>query len=353
MNLTKSELITAMQKCLPGVEKGSSLIEGADAFLFGNNQIHTYNDSIAVSVPVNLDGMAGAVKAMDFFKLVSKINAAIIMVEPTDDGKLHLIAGRTKASITLLKTQTEAYIQELNVTGLKWIKIPDNFLEGLKLCKMSCNPTPLRGICVVGNHMYSTDSVRINMFTLSSEMESFWLDDPTVGDLMKMGPITDYCIVGNWAHLRMGDGTVFSCRRKDHSQFPVSQILTQISMVEAIDPGLKVSNHLPQALVEVVDRVATMASGDGAASQLVKLTFKKDEVNIFATKSSGSAEESAPLETPFEVEPCLILWVESNFLTEAAKKVMDFDVVRAGGSCPALVFHSPNYIQLASTNDGI
>lgn len=352
MNLTKSTLMEAMKKCLPGVEKGSSLIEGADTFLFTGNHIHSYNDTVAVSVPVSLDGMQGAVKAMDFFRLVSKLNAPLIVAEATDT-RLTMTAGRTKANIDFLKTQTMEYISELGLSGLDWKPLPTNFMEGLKLCKMSCNPTPLRGLFVSGMLMASSDAARINHFVLGGEMDPVWLDDPTINELVKLGEPLEYCVSGPWFHAKYKDGTMFSCKRKDHSQFPLIAVEENIKAVVGVDDEFVVHNRLPKALAEAVDRVSTMASGETASSMLIRMTFKQDEVVLYATKHHGDAEESVALESPFADDPGLTLWVESSFLLEASKKVMDFYVVRKPDELPALVFHTQNYTQLASTNDGL
>ena len=54
-SIEKAKLLSAMSKALPGVEKGNSIIEGADTFVLSNNAIHSYNDNISVSVPFDLD----------------------------------------------------------------------------------------------------------------------------------------------------------------------------------------------------------------------------------------------------------------------------------------------------------
>lgn len=352
MNLTKTTLLEAMKKCLPGVEKGSSLIEGADTFLFTGSHLHSYNDSVAVSVPVALDGMSGAVKALDFFRLVSKLNTPLIVAEATES-KLNLVAGRTKAHIDFITTQTMDYIKELKLDGLDWKPIPSNFMEGVKLCKMSCNPTPLRGLFISGLLMASTDSARINHFVLSSEMDPVWLDDPTINEMVKLGDPLEYSCSGPWFHTRYKDGAMFSCKRKDHSQFPMVAVEENINAVVGVADEFVVHNRLPKALAEAVDRVSTMASGETVTSMLIRMTFKQDEVELYATKHHGDAEESVPMESPFAEDPNLVLWVESSFLLEASKKVMDFYVVRKPDELPALVFHTPNYTQLASTNDGM
>ena len=62
-----------MALCMPGVEKGSTIIEGADAFLFSGGYIHTYNNYISVSVPFDAGGFECSIRAAAFYKLIQKI----------------------------------------------------------------------------------------------------------------------------------------------------------------------------------------------------------------------------------------------------------------------------------------
>lgn len=348
MNLSKPKLLEAMKQCLPGVEKGSSLIEGADAFRFSGGFVQTYNNLIAVSVPMDLDGLECAVKAMDFFKLVSKLNAPLIAGELVGN-KLKLKAGRTKAQISTMATQTEDYIKALNLGGITFKAVPGNFAEALKLCKMSCNPTPYRGIYVSGKDLLSTDQARINHFTLDAEMDTFWLDDPAVSEFMKLGKAVEYCLDGSWLHLKLENGTIFSAKIKDHSQFPKDVLVGHVDALKNPEGGH--ANRLPKSLSEAVGRVATMASGEGNTSQLIRLTLKDKELELFAEKPGGSVEDGVEWEKPFDegFQP-IQLWVEAAFLLEASKKVMDFHIGSADGA-QALIFTAPGYVQMASTND--
>ena len=50
MEIQKELLVSAMKKALPGIDAGSSVIIGADTFIFANVNIYTYNNDIGVTV---------------------------------------------------------------------------------------------------------------------------------------------------------------------------------------------------------------------------------------------------------------------------------------------------------------
>jgi len=71
MNVKRTELLKVLKQCLPGIENGNKVLEGADLFIFNKGSVHSYNDVISVSVPVKSDGLLeegidGAVRAEEF-----------------------------------------------------------------------------------------------------------------------------------------------------------------------------------------------------------------------------------------------------------------------------------------------
>lgn len=353
--VAKTTLQDAMKKCMPGVETGASLIVGADAFLFTPGYIHTYNDTIAVSTPLAAEGLEGAVKAADLFKLVSKINAPMINIE-VNGPEVKLNGGRTNARMTMIdSSRIKQYIDTLGRDQADWKKLPGGFMDAVKICKLSCNPSPLRGIAVVTGpdgvnaQVMSTDQSRISVGTLQGNMGPLWIDDPVVNDLMKLGEPTDYAMGGAWLHLKYADGTVFSCKLKDCAQFPVTMLNAQVVAVQ--DTPAIIQGRLPKDLLEATGRVATMASGlDGSSASLVRLTFKPEGLELYAQKDTGDASELVPWDAPLEI-PEHGAWVDTDFLIEAGRKAMDFKLVHSEGSeTDTLVFTSEGFTQLVSTD---
>lgn len=344
MNISKDALLVAMKKALPGVDKGATLIEGADTFLFAGDYLHSYNDAVSVSVPVALDGLHGACKSMDAFRLVSKLNAPIIEVELVDN-RWRFVAGRTKAEITLLDSKLGAYLEELKLQEIAFEPVPEDFYQAIKLVKMAQNTDPKRGVCVSGNLMVSTDSVRMNRYTMKGEMVPFWIDDPAVADLLKLDEVRMYAVSNSWVHFRLDDGTIFSCKRKDHTKYPVKLLS---DLIDGHDRKPQdIGGKLPASLSEVVDRVATLAT-DVKGSFPVRLTFTPTELEVYAEKTTGKASETIPWETPLNCQKTEV-WMDSSFMLEAGKKMVEFYLTESETThSTAMVFTVGSYVQVAA-----
>jgi hypothetical protein len=348
MKVNKTQLLSAMKKAMPGVETGSSMIEGADTFVFSPSAIHSYNDNISVSVPFSWEGeMKGSVKSMDFFKLIGKLPVEDINIEITAEA-IKLSSGMVDAEMVLLDNNLNSYLSELKIEELSWKDLPDNFFEAVKLCKISCNRAPQRGIFVEKNYMLSTDISRINHHKLNTEMERFWLDDPAVGELLKIKDIKSYCITESWAHFKSEEGVIFSCKRKADASYPAPKILEWLE-----SSGTKgeedIEGQLPKELYEAVDRVATL-SGEIDGLPAIQMIINKDTIELNASRYAGKIKEKIKLEKPFETDLNIKIWVDPFFLTEASKKVDGFYI--KPGDRKVLVFYNENYTQIASTFKG-
>ena len=77
MTIDRKQLLESLKFAMPGIETGTVTLQGADTFIFYNGKIYTYNDSVSVCVPISQIGLIeenieGAVKAEEFFKVISK-----------------------------------------------------------------------------------------------------------------------------------------------------------------------------------------------------------------------------------------------------------------------------------------
>lgn len=351
VSIEKASLITAIKKVLPGVEKGTTVIDGADQLLFTGASVSSYNGAIAVSAPCDTQGLSFSVKGMDFFNLVSKMSNLMLAVEIVDN-KIKLKAGRTKASMALLdSSKVMDSVKALDATSCTYKPLAQEFLDGVKMCALAGNSESLKGVavgkCGDSSAIFETDSNRICIHKLSSEMDNFWVDDFVFNDALKVGTPIEYCVHNAWLHLKYEDGAVFSAKRKDHSVYPFEECAGFLGMV----PSAKVivKGRLPGNIAEAVSRVAILASGiESKNARLVELTFDKEELGLYAEKVGGEASETIPWEEPLEQDPQgFKVWVDTAFLLEASNKAMDFTLCYLDGN-PSLVFQTTDYTQLVS-----
>jgi hypothetical protein len=351
MKVQKNTLLGAMKHCLPGVEKGNSLIEGADTFVFGHDAIHSYNDGVSVSASFPTEELSGAVKSLDFFKLINKLPAEEIEIIATD-GKWEIKTGKIEAEITLVNSKISEYISQLNVNGLEWAPLPTDFFEAVRLSKIGCNHSINRGIYVNEKTVMSTDTIRINHYNLSVAMPIFWLDDPAVTELMKLDNIIDYCVQPAWVHFRNSTGVIFSCKRKADNQYPFQPLTGHVN--NHVKKDEDVIYKLPPNLNEVVDRVSVM-SNTIREQAAVKMIINRTNITIQSSRSSGRIKEVIEFPEPLENFPDdrnVDMWVEPSFLIEAAKKVTGFfirEYSTGKGVQKNLVFFNDKYTQIVAT----
>jgi hypothetical protein len=351
MILQKTALLDTMKHCLPGVEKSNSLIEGADTFVFGHGAIHSYNDGISVSASFDSGDLTGAVKSMDFYKLISKVPAEQIEITPAD-GEWLLKTDSMEAHIKLVQSKISEYISELQINDLEWSTLPEDFFEGVRLCKIGCNHSIQRGIYANGTDLISTDTIRINHFKMSAEMPVFWLDDPAVTELMKLTDIKEYSIQPSWVHFKNESGVIFSCKRKADSQYPFQQLMSHVTNhgKQESDPVYK----FPPNINEVIDRVSVLA-GTIRDALAVQMRISKEAITIESSKDSGSIKEIVPFSEPIEqleAGQVINMWVEPSFLMEASKKVVGFFVKEHSQGERVqknIVFFNDRYTQIVAT----
>ncbi|MFX0132477.1 MAG: hypothetical protein ACFFDN_02405 [Candidatus Hodarchaeota archaeon] len=348
MKVNKNILLEAMKKCLPGVEKGNSIIEGADTFVFSEKKVQSYNDYISITVPFDLD-LEGSVKSIDFFKLVSKLKEDDFDIE-VNDNKWNIKNGTSKISINLLDNEINNYIKVLNIEKLEWLDLDDSFFEGLKLCIIQNNPFPHSGIFVNRKIIISTDSMRVNFFDLNKKMRPFLIDDYVAKELLKFESIKQYSVADGWVYFK-SEEIIFSCRCKDHSSYPFEHLFSQREVFLKAENDI--CNSISDQLIEAVDRVSVL-SKELMDTRAVELTFEKDKIILFAKRESGEITETIPLKNPFNKD--ISIWVDVYFLLEAIKKVSDFYIkesefkTQSGKKVTSygFVFYKENYQQLVA-----
>lgn len=353
VTLEKESLLAAIKKVIPGVEKGKSTIEGADQLLFSGKFVHSYNGMVAVSAPCDTQGQEFAVKGLDFFRLVDRMNDLLLSIELVG-GKLKVTGGRTKASMSLLDpSKIKTYVAAINVEAVQFNKVPEGFVDGIRITSISGNTTKLKGVAVTdyedGSAVIATDMKRICLTKLPSPMSTFWVDDGTLSDAFKCGEPLEYSVTGPWLHFKYEDGTVFSAQRKDHAGYPFTTCKNFVNAIPSAE--VKMSGRLPQDIKDAVNRVAVLASGTEDNSSLVEMIFHKDELELHAEKQGGEATETIPWDVPPSADPeNTQVWVDVAFLTEAANKTVDFSLVSINNQPPSLIFKSDNYTQMVSSN---
>lgn len=344
MTIDRKEMLVNLKKVMPGVETGNSILDGADTFLFTEDGIYSYNDSIAVSIPVET-GLNGAVKSKEFYNFLLKIKEDEIKVVQKKDN-ITLKCGNVTAKLKLVESSIAEYVENLDLENLKFKKMGKDFMEAMKLCKLNASNSPFRGLAVKNDVMYSTDEIRIASHQLKNKYDEFWIDDSIVNELMKLNiTFSEICVGDGWAHFKSKGDSIFSCKTNDVSLYPFKGLIDRKLQVAKQDDSP--AGKLPKDFSEAIDLVSVL-SEDLTGFSVINLEFTASDLIVSAKRDTGSIKEFIPWEEPLEIDEDIQTAADAGFLMEASKKSFDFYITEIKGA-KLIVFTKANFILVLST----
>ena len=295
MVIQKKELLDSLKACMPGIETGSAVLQGADSFVFHDGKIFTYNDSISVTVPIKNDGLLeegleGCVKAEEFFKIISKFPADEIKFSVTEKGTWLLKCGKAKAEMALLNFDFQTRLKNIAPEKDAWIDLSDDFVFGIGTCKMSVNKTQLSGVYFEGQDIISTDGNQMNCYTMKeTELPKFWISDNSANELLKLKKLVSMQLQGTWAHFKAEDETMFSIKTLQADTYPASKLK---NIIDTSNPE-KATLHakFPKDLFNAIDRAVSF-SMDIFDHSAVRLVISKEKIEVSAERSAGKLKKT-------------------------------------------------------------
>lgn len=354
MILQKKEFLENLKACMPGIETGSTSIQGADAFIFHNGKIFSYNDNIAVSVPTNLEEIEGAIKAEEFFKTISKFPSDEIKFSETENGTWLLKCGKAKAEMNLLDFDFESRVNSILPDKKNWVDLKEDFIQGIGTCKMSINKTQVAGIFFSGKDVVSTDGNQMNHYIMEdSELPTFWVSDSSANELMKLKKLVALQLQGSWVHFKAEDGTIFSVKTLQAEKFPFEKIK---NIIDTSDPEKAILHaKFPKDLFAAIDRAVSF-SIDISEHNAVRLTLSKEKIEVSSERNSGKYSEkvawSEEIKEDFEK---VIVYVDASMMEFVGQRTVEFYMlkgpVRNGKVLPRLLFVTDSSKHLLSTLD--
>lgn len=345
VKVSRTALLSAVSKLMSGTEQ-SAFIEGADTIYFSGEGIHSYNDSITISTVFKSD-LFGSIKVNLFYKTLQKLQTEELEIEMLEN-QWAIKAGSVECTFDLQTDKVSEYIKGLSeiITGV-FKKLPENFMDGLKLCRISGNASYLRGISCREDMMVSTDEIRLNYFKLSEAMEQFWIDDSGVNELIKIGEkMTEYSIIPGWIQFRGENGTIFSCKRQDDSQYKFDKILEYGSKYQKAETDSV--QILPKGFVNILERVGIFYT-DLNGYQAVSVHLTTEKLDLSSKTDSGSIKESIVFDSAFTQPIDASFKADFNFLREVANKCPQFFIRTAPNGVVDVVFDNGTFKQIMRT----
>lgn len=358
MNISRKVLLDSLKKAMPGIESGNAVLQGADAFVFHGGKIFTYNDSIAVSIPLDIDGLVdegveGAVHADEFFKILSKFSADELNFVVTENNSWLIKCGKAKVEMTLMNFDFQERLEGVTPDEKLWMPVPTDFIEGIGTCKMLTNKTPMSGIYFTGKGIISTDGFQINRYTFKDEAKTpvFWISDNSANELLKFSSIKEVQLQGTWIHFKSEDGSVFSVKTLDAQKFPIEKIEKLMDTSEPKEGDLNAT--FPAELFEAVDRADAFAM-EISDHSAIRLVLSSDKIEVSAERTSGKYAEKVAWGDDFkaEIEP-ITMYVDPTMMSFVAKRSLKFYLskvtTKSGKTIPRFMFVSDNSQHLMTT----
>lgn len=358
MNISRKILLESLKKAMPGIESGNQTVQGADAFVFHDGKIFTYNDSIAVSIPLDIEGLInegieGAVHADEFFKIISKFSSDELSFVVTEDNSWLLKCGKAKVTMTLMNFNFKERLEGVSPDSKSWKDIPEDFIDGIGTCKMLGNKTAMSGIYFNGNKVFSTDGFQINkyIFKDKAEVPVFWISDNSANELLKFTGIKKIQLQGNWVHFKTEDESIFSIKTLDAQKFPIDTIEKLMETGEPKDEDLKAT--FPEELFAAIDR-ADAFSMEISDHSAIRITLSSEKIEVSTERNSGKYVEKVAWGKGFKekIEP-IVMYVDPVMMSFVAKRSLKFYLskitTKKGKIVPRLMFVSDNSQHLMTT----
>jgi DNA polymerase III sliding clamp (beta) subunit (PCNA family) len=311
MKINKAELQNALSKVKPGLAS-KEIIEQSTSFAFMGDKVVTYNDEISISHPVKGLNLVGAIKAEELYQFLGKIKQDEINIS-WEENQFKITAGNSKAGL-ILQQEVKLPIEEVGEIG-DWKELPNEFIEGLKFCRVTCSKDMSRPVLTCVNVMsdgtiVGSDSYRVTTYTLKEmPTKTFLIPATSVDELTKYD--IKYITRGEgWVHFKTDEDTVFSCRIFEDN-YPESSHIINFS-------GKSI--RLPKKLPEVLDKAKIFAKKEFEEDSEVNIKIEDGWMTVSAEATSGWFEETIRIK--YKDEPISFI-AHPTFLAEMLGKVQN------------------------------
>lgn len=289
MKINRKNLLSTINKVLPGIAVGNVVIEGADTIVFTKGHVYSYNSAISVDAKLP-DGMDinGIVKGQDFYNCLSKLPGDEIEFNVSKES-WEIEDGKIKINIKLLPEENMLErFASLTPTD-KWVDIDgEDFNKALKVCTIRANSSAFGGIYFAGNKAVSTNKWVINKCVLKNDYPEFWIGDSAVAQLLKWNNFTKVQYNKSWVQFQSSDDAVFSVRSLDISGYPIAKVLPLLENEVAASKAVELK--LEPQFYDAINR-ASEFSHSIDDHETVVVEFGK-EIKVKGSRTSGNYEEA-------------------------------------------------------------
>jgi DNA polymerase III sliding clamp (beta) subunit (PCNA family) len=277
MQINRQELLSALERTMPGLAQKKDFIESYMNFSFDDNRIVTYNESVAVSVPIET-GFTCSVPAKEFHNIIKKLNTPELDID-LDGGQLKIHGPNTKAAIHVLQDDKIKTATQSLLDLVAWKPLPSDFQDGVEQCGISTDMSSLmpwmKTLNIKGNQILSADSHRISQFIFKEPLDDNLHEELHIPFNSISGSIgqkfVEYYITKDWFHMRAEDGLVYSAKLMDLETVPDMEKYFDVTGDDFV---------LPEDSAKVIDLVAVMSEDAKGTTKWVKISITSKKVTF-------------------------------------------------------------------------
>lgn len=305
--INREELLAALEAVQPGLS-AREVLEQSSCFVLDKGRIHTFNDEVACSAPVKLNGIKGAVQAAPLLAVLRKLTEEEVTIEQ-GEGELVVQGKRRKAGVRM---EAEVMLPLASMEKPKsWLPLPEDYGEALAMVQ-ECAGKDLSQFATACVHLHPKWMEAFDNYQLMRYRMKTGVEKPT---LVKKDSVKHVCTMGatefaeteSWIHYRNPTGLVISCRR---------------FMEDFVDltPHVQVEGAaiaLPKGLAQATE-IAEIFSGENADNNQVMVQVKQGKLRVRGQGVSGWYQEFKDVKYTgpalnFLISPRLLASVVENY----------------------------------------
>lgn len=309
MKIQTEAFRTIIGNLLPAISK-KDLVAQMSRIMFKNNIVGSFNDHLAISYPLELGGISCSVPAEDLFQIVSGVTEKEIDIQVVD-GQMLLSSDSTNAEIstTIESKAVEDFYNSLDLGGMDWYPLPEDFLSKLYLVKFSTSNNTYDDqnkfcVSITKDSMLSGDGYRCTKIKCPSRIpETILLPGSSIDNIVKLSGITECAVVEGWIHFADLNDAVISSRIIK-GKFP-----NMSKRLKEFPGGKKIK--VSKKLIPILDNVSKLLAKDADFLTSVKIHIGKGETTVTGIKegliimktiSNSSKEDQAS----FDISPIFL-----------------------------------------------
>jgi len=278
------ELKGALESVRPGLAR-KEFIEQTTSVIFRQDQVFTFNDEVAVVVPLK-SGIIGAVPSDPLYKFLSKLPDDREVEIESAENEFRFSCGRSRAGIRRdeeIKLPLDEEISEPK----DWTNLPKNFLPSLKRVLFSVaqggHIPILTCVHITKSFMETCDGFR--MTRCDCKIRGWETDINIVGKNLGKLPeyeVTKFGFSNNWLQFLNENGTRY-CVRVIDGEYPDLSKFMEVEGVEI---------EFPEELEKALEWASIVADDSIKYKQCVEIGISKGKLVVKGEGPEGWAEET-------------------------------------------------------------